>query len=62
MTEMAEELGAHRAKEFNVGVNPNKLGGCLHTAGSQQWFCSRGWLQDVACKLHISCFMCYSRS
>jgi hypothetical protein len=28
MTEMAEELGAHRAKEFNVGVNPNKLGGC----------------------------------
>jgi hypothetical protein len=27
MTEMAEQLGAHRAKEFNVGVNPNQLGG-----------------------------------
>lgn len=26
MTEMAEELGAHRAKEFNVGINPAKLG------------------------------------
>ena len=26
MTEMAEALGAHRAKEFNLGKNPNRLG------------------------------------
>lgn len=26
MQEMADELGAHRAKEFNVGINPAKLG------------------------------------
>jgi hypothetical protein len=32
MTEMAEALGAHRAKEFNLGKNPNRLGGCLHAA------------------------------
>lgn len=32
MTEMAEALGAHRAKEFNLGKNPNRLGGCPHAA------------------------------
>lgn len=26
MQEMADELGAHRAKEFNVGVDSKKLG------------------------------------
>ena len=26
LQEMADELGAHRAKEFNVGVNPAKIG------------------------------------
>lgn len=28
MQEMADELGAHRAKEFNVGVDARKLGEC----------------------------------